>query len=300
MSFMGQHSDHRLPITGRLFSLTLLLLVCTALASAQSPDSKFFTTSDQVRIHYLEAGNGPTMVFIPGWTISADIWENQIAYFAKSYHVIAIDPRSQGESDKPADGNYPERRAADYHELIQSLKLPPQVLIGWSLGVPELMAYVDQFGASQIRGLVLVDGFVTIDDSFIKIMPTFLRTLQMDRRGFTERFVKSMYRKPQSQAYLDRVVSASLKTPTSNAVALQVGSIGHPDWSATLAKLADVPVLFIGEDILKKQAELLQQKLPQTRIEIFPGSGHAIFVDESDKFNRVVGEFVSAIGTGRR
>ena len=276
--------------------LAFITLFASALLSfAQTPASKFFTTSDHVRIHYLEVGKGPALVFIPGWTMPADIWENQIAYFAKNYHVIAVDPRSQGDSDKAAEGNYPERRAADYHELIESLKLPSQVLVGWSLGVPELMAYVDQFGASQLRGLVLVDGMVVTDESVAKLMPQFLRTLEMDRRGFTERFVKGMYKKPQSQAYLERVVAASLKTPTNTAVALSVGSLGHPDWSAVLPKLADTPLLFIGESFMQAQAKTIAGKLPQTKVEIFPDSGHAIFVDEPEKFNTTLGSFLESL-----
>src|ERR1051325_4215642 len=33
--------------------------------------SAFFTTSDGIRIHYLEAGKGPAIFFIPGWTMPA-------------------------------------------------------------------------------------------------------------------------------------------------------------------------------------------------------------------------------------
>lgn len=279
----------------KLLKLTVLLVLLSAtLASAQTK-SEFFTTSDGVRIHYLEAGNGPAIVLIPGWTMPADIWENQLAHFARSWHVIAVEPRSQGESDKATDGNYPERRAQDYRELMQSLKLPPAVLVGWSMAVPELMAYVDQFGASQVRGLVLVDGMAIMDEGVTKMMPTFLRAVQMNRHGFTEAFVKSMYKKPQTDAYLSHIVSASLKTPTSNAVAIQVGSLGHPDWSATLAKLTDVPVLYIGEPIMKKQAAAIAEHLPSMKTEIFEESGHAIFVDEADRFNSVLEKFLLSL-----
>lgn len=33
--------------------------------------SGHFTTSDSIRLHYLEAGSGPTLVFVPGWTMQA-------------------------------------------------------------------------------------------------------------------------------------------------------------------------------------------------------------------------------------
>src|SRR3954453_15768871 len=73
----------------------------------------FLTLPDGARIHYLEAGQGSPIVFIPGWTMAADIWEGQIAYFSKSHRVVAYDPRSQGQSSKTADGSYPIARGAD-------------------------------------------------------------------------------------------------------------------------------------------------------------------------------------------
>ncbi|MGI9102507.1 MAG: alpha/beta fold hydrolase [Terriglobales bacterium] len=281
----------------RKFLLLALLALAPLRASAQAPPkSAFFITSDGVRLHYLEAGSGPTMVFLPGWTMPGWIWGRQLAQFSQRYHVIAVDPRSQGASAKPPDGNYPERRARDYRELLQHLKVARAVLVGWSMAVPELMAYVDQFGTSEIRGLVLVDGMVITDESFLKIVPAWLRSMEMDRRGFTERFVKSMYKKQQPPRYLKRVIAASLLTPTSNAVALVIGSVGRPDWSPVLAKLAGTPVLFIGEDFMKKQALAIAEKLPSLKTEIFEDAGHAIFVDDAQRFNTVLEKFVASIG----
>src|SRR5271168_509913 len=80
--------------------------------------SGFFKTSDGIRIHYVEAGSGRPIVFIPGWTMPAWIWQKQIDEFSKTYLVIAVDPRSQGESDKPTYGHLPETRSRDYKELV--------------------------------------------------------------------------------------------------------------------------------------------------------------------------------------
>jgi non-heme chloroperoxidase len=218
--------------------------------------SEFITTSDGVRIHYLEAGKGPAMVFIPGWQMW--IWEKQIAHFSAKYHVIAADPRSQGESDKPADGNYPERRARDYKELVDHLKLTPAVLVGWSMGVPEIMAYVDQFGAGDLSGVVLVDGFVKVEDDVAKVFPRWLKSLEMDRKGFTDRFVHNMYKKPQPESYYQRLTAAALQTPTNSAVTLGVSMIARTDWSPVFPKLAKTPVLCVVTTVLVKQLDPLR------------------------------------------
>ncbi len=141
----------------------LVLLLPLALHAAATVKSEFFTTSDGVKLHYLESGAGPTILFVPGWTMPAEIWQPQIDYFSRNYHVVAIDPRSQGDSEKTPDGNYPGRRAQDYKELIDHLGVPQVVMVGWSLAVQESLTYVQMFGTYKLSGLVLVDlGIYTI------------------------------------------------------------------------------------------------------------------------------------------
>jgi pimeloyl-ACP methyl ester carboxylesterase len=71
------------------------------------------------------------------------IWDAQIRYFAEHFHVVALDPRSQGDSDKPSSGNYPERRAQDINELIEHLKLSPVVLVGCKTGLTQTESAID-------------------------------------------------------------------------------------------------------------------------------------------------------------
>ena len=89
-------------------SLAFLLCVLTGPgALAQTEKSGFIKTSDGIRIHYVEAGKGDPIVFIPGWRMPAWIWQKQIDGLSNKYRVIAVDPRSQGESDKPNYGHLP-------------------------------------------------------------------------------------------------------------------------------------------------------------------------------------------------
>jgi hypothetical protein len=47
-----------------LFFLFLISITQSLAQAADSPRSLFFTTSDGVRLHYLEAGSGPTIIFL--------------------------------------------------------------------------------------------------------------------------------------------------------------------------------------------------------------------------------------------
>jgi len=279
----------------RIGSTLVVCLLSTLSFAASALKPGDFKTSDGVRIHYVEAGAGPAILFVPGWTMAADIWQAQIDHFAQQYHVVAVDPRSQGDSEKAAEGNYPERRARDYKELVDHLKLTPVVLVGWSMGVPELLSYVDQFGPTGIRALVLVDGFVSMDP---KILPPFLNGVVhnalANRRQFTNGFVQSMYKKPQKPEYLDHVVQTSLKTPTNNAMAAMAGMLSRLDWTPVLAKLTSTPVLFVAQGQMKDAASKLPAILPSLRLEVFEDAGHALFVDDADRFNTLLDQFLVA------
>src|SRR5580693_11286 len=219
--------------------------------TATTTKSGFFKTSDGVRIHYLEAGSGRPLVFIPGWTMPAWIWQKQIDEFSKRYHVIAVDPRSQGESDQPNYGHLPETRSRDYKELVDQLGLKRPVLIGWSMACGELVKYAEQFGTDNIGGLVLVDGFLADKPSpemFVGISG-WMNQLQQDRQKQADGFVRTMYKKPQSEDYLKRVANASAQVPADTAVVLIYNMLGVKDFSTGLARLSEMktnhPLLFM-------------------------------------------------------
>lgn len=169
--------------------LCILFLVVPSLV-AQMGKSGFVTTSDGIRIHYVEAGSGRPIVFIPGWTMPAWIWQKQTDELSKKYHVIVVDPRSQGESDKPTYGHLPETRAHDYKEVVDHLGLKQPVLVGWSMGCGELMKYVEQFGDDNVGRLVLVDGLLTDKASpeMFASLSEWMNQLQQDRRKQADGF----------------------------------------------------------------------------------------------------------------
>ena len=274
----------------------LLLCIVSASSLAAQTKSGFFKTSDGISIHYLEAGAGRPIVFIPGWTMPAWIWQKQIDEFSRKYHVIAIDPRSQGESDKPIFGHLPETRARDYKELVDHLDLKQPILVGWSMACAELLKYAEQFGSDNIGGLVLVDGFIPEKPSpeMFTAMSGWMNLLQQDRSRQADGFVRSMYRKPQPEEYLKRVINASMQVPADTAVVLIYNMIAVKDYSKAFDRMS-CPVLFAFQPETQQTAEFLKSKLgDKVRLERFDGDGHALFVDDPEKFNRVLEEFLQS------
>jgi len=157
-----------------------------------------------------------------------------------------------------------------------------------------LLTYAEEFGGSSVRAYVLVDGFAweKQDPQFISGMFGMYGKVQANRRDFTEKFVRSMYRKPQPEDYLQRLVAASLAMPTDSAITASVSSIGRADWRPAIAKL-DRPVLITCEAALKSMAaDLVKSMVPSARVELFDDAGHALFVDDADRFNAVLDNFL--------
>lgn len=264
--------------------------------------SGYFQTSDGVELHYLEAGEGPTMVFVPGGSMPAEIWGPQLRHFSETHRVIAFDPRSQGRSEKPTDGHHRSRRGQDIGELLEHLDGPPAVVVAWSLGVLELLTYADEFGTDRLRALVLVDMSIGVDEGpdephpLQAVWSTWISGSQLNRRQWTREWVRSMFRSEQTEEYLDDITERVLRTPTNTRVTLLANSMlmEERDLRPALEAL-DRPVLYVVTEALADHAEDVRRRKPDLRLEVFEDAGHALFVDEPDRFNRVLDDFMAAL-----
>jgi microsomal epoxide hydrolase len=278
-------------LRGSVF-LALVVIAILPAAGAAGISSRFFTTSDGVRLHYLEAGAGATLVFVPGWSMPAEIWEPQLRHFAGRFHAVALDPRGQGRSQLAASGYTAERRARDIHELIETLGDRPVVLVGWSLGVLEALMYVRQHGDTRVAALVLVDNSIGEDPPPVSD-PTFLERLKRERAKTVDRFVRGMYRTPQDEAYLRQLTEQALRLPAAAAVALLSYPYPRTFWRETVYR-TDRPLLYAVNARFRGQAENLKAKRARVWTEVFVQAGHALFVDEPQRFNTLLEHFLAA------
>jgi non-heme chloroperoxidase len=263
----------------------LLAILCAAAWPAWCEN---FTSTDGVRLNYIVAGEGETLVFVPGWLMPAEIWRPQIDYFSRKYRVVALDPRSQGNSEVAASGNHLERRADDLNELIHHLRAKRVVLIGWSLGVMEALMYVWRYGDAKVAALVLVDNSVgetppQSGDPDIRYEKP--RSWERDMGAF----VRSMFNSPQPPAYLDWLTQQVLRTPPLIGAGLL--KFRFPEVRSALYETRK-PVFYAVTSSLRGQAETLSRKRQETAIEVFSGAGHALFVDQHERFNASLDEFL--------
>jgi len=127
------------------------------------------------------------------------------------------------------------------------------------------------------------------------VISGWMNQLQQDRRKQAEGFVRSMFKKPQSDEYVRNLVDASIQVPADTAALLIYNMIAVSDFSPGLARI-NRPVLFAYQPESQMSADYLRLKLgDRLKLERFDGDGHALFVDDPEKFNHVLEDFVEGL-----
>lgn len=274
-----------------LLALLLLVAVFVAPTGARADDMQF-TTSDGVRLHLIEAGprGAPTLVFVPGWTMPAWIFKPQIDAFSRRYHVVAMDPRGQGDSEVPSEGYDYQRRGEDIADLLAALGGRPVVLVGWSLGVLDALAYVQAHGDGRLAGLVLIDNSVGEDPAPVP-GPAVARGPRLSREEKMRRFVAGMFRSSPGAAYLEQLTETALRTPPEAAAALASYKAPRTFWRDAIYSVRR-PILYVVRPRFAGQAANLAARHPGAETVVFADAGHAVFVDDAARFNALVESFL--------
>lgn len=287
------------------FAMTTALFLAAASLTASTAFAKDgWVVSGGATIHYVQTGKGAaTLVLIPGWSTDVNVWKQQIAFFSRTMQVVAIDPRGQGQSGKTTDGNTPEQRARDDEAVFRALHLNRVVLVGWSQGVQDIAAFVQQYGTSRLRGIVLVDAAVSKGAGQVSSNPKFVQALlgNIDlyarrKRAYLNGMMHAIFTRKLSDAQFAALVSTGMKTPTSEGIAMLVADMLGADRTPALAKF-DKPTLIIASanssELADQKAEV--QRLPQGKFAQIGNAAHGVFIDQPERFDQILSEFISSL-----
>ena len=115
-----------------------------------------FSKLSQVKLHYLEEGDGDVVVLLHGWPHTSHGWRHVIPKLSRKYRVIAPDLRGLGDSSRPASGYDNGTVAGDMIELLDSLGVRDFSLVGHDWGGPVAFA-ATLLARDRVRKLALVD-----------------------------------------------------------------------------------------------------------------------------------------------
>ncbi|HTL30280.1 MAG TPA: alpha/beta hydrolase [Tepidisphaeraceae bacterium] len=162
----------------RITAIAAVMLALTPFVGAEeNPHTRGSFDSGGVTISYVEAGGGDPVVLVHGLYSSAELnWIKPGTFdlLAKNHHVIAIDLRGHGMSDKPtSEDAYGKPMAEDVVRLMEHLKIQKAQIVGYSLGgivVMRLLAdHPDRFTAAALGGMGWLRQGSVLQGSFEKM-----------------------------------------------------------------------------------------------------------------------------------
>lgn len=268
---------------------------------------KYLEIDPQFKLHYVEAGSGDiTVIMLPGWTMSTQVFEHQITYFKGSnkYRFISIDPRAHGLSTKTDGGHFYQQHGRDLNAFIECLDVENIVLCGWSFGTLATLSYVNQFGAERLSGFVMLDGpprATGADNEKDWVTYTY-----DDRDGSKEFFTLGRMRDKAESNYefakwmleyrtkerIDKILEITNQTPDT-AAALLNATADFLDFRKDLISLShELPLLYIvRKDRGNVVSNWSSQHTPDAKVASF--GGHMMFWERPDQFNSVLAEYLN-------
>jgi pimeloyl-ACP methyl ester carboxylesterase len=221
-------------------------------------------------MYYEEYGQGAPLLMIHGNGGSIENFKNQIPYFSKHYHVIAVDSRAQGKSVDDRDSLSFEMMADDFSALLDSLHLDSCYVLGWSDGGINALVLAMRH-PDKVKKLAATGANLWPDST--ALLPSVCRDMQQS--------YDQLNHQPQTideQRQL-KLVSLDLFQPNIDGDQLQC---------------IKCPSLIIGGDhdlILPEHTLYIWSHIPCAWLWIVPNSGHATLIEHADCFNKTVDDF---------
>jgi pimeloyl-ACP methyl ester carboxylesterase len=264
-------------------------------------DSRIDT--DAVTLHVEQAGTGaPALVFLHYWGGSSRTWHPVIARLAGTARCVAIDHRGWGRSDAPTSAYATGDMAADATAVITALGLDDYIVVGHSMGgkVAQLLATRRPRG---LRGLVLVAPAPARPAPIPDVVRAQMRAAYESRASVEATLDGVLRHAPLDDELREQVVQDSLAGAPAAKDAWPAHTIGE-DGSGELDRI-EVPVLVLtGEHDRVEPAELMRSHvlphIPGATLEIVPGSGHLMPLEQPGALSARIAAFRDAVTTGSR
>lgn len=291
---------------------TGLVGVGPAWAARKTPQGFLVRTRDGLTLTGETQGSpdAPEILFVHGLRASRTIWDRQFADPTLArFRLVRFDLRGHGDSSKPEDPTaYADLRrwGDDIASVIAAAGLRRPTLVGWSLAGMVIGRYLTDHGGAALAAINLVGAVTKLSPELLTPASiAFAQTTASEdlrvRAAATARFLRACFAKPPSPVLLDRLLVENGMPP--RAVAQGLGQLANSDVDAGYRGFrAPMLVTHGGQDALVRVAmsERTRSIAPDARLSLYPGAGHAAFVEEPARFDRELVALVArTAGTGQ-
>lgn len=255
-------------------------------------------------IYYEVVGEGPALVFAHGLGGNHLSWWQQAAHFSSRYTCVVFAHRGFAPSTPVPGASAPDAYADDLAALIEELKLKDVRLVAQSMGGWTCIEYTLR-NPSKVKALVMASTSGTLDfrqltgaeapgiREWIERAPRVIANLES--RDILAAHGERMAAEQPAAALLYRQISQL--TPADFKAAVRARIMQLRVRSPSLLAGLPMPVLFLTgeEDCLFPAAAGpgFAALAPRGRAACIPKSGHSVYFERADPFNRIVEEFLS-------
>ncbi|MEZ4214917.1 MAG: alpha/beta hydrolase [Myxococcota bacterium] len=257
------------------------------------------------RLHALHwgAAGAPLVVLLHGGGANAHWWDHVAPALAAGRHVVALDFRGHGDSDRPDDlrpGAFDE----DLRALLEHVGAGDCVLVGHSMGAHVALA---RAADDPPRGLVLLDpsrGSEKRRSRRLRLALSFRRSYAT-REEAVERFRFLPDAEHAADALRRAIARHSVEELPDGRFGYKFDSrwFGLPPAERPDPARVACPTLVVrGEEseILSDEgARALCDELPRARLAVVAGAGHHVQIDRPDAVIELLLGFLAELEAGR-
>ena len=261
-----------------------------------------FIQNAGAEIYYEHIGSGPAIVFAHGLGGNHLSWWQQVPYFSQHYACVTFAHRGFSPSRVTSGGVDPALFEDDLLALIDHLKLDEVRLVAQSMGGRACLN-VALHHPQRIRALVMAStgGAVdlkSLDAADRKSVESWLavnggKEAELRKRGIHPAAGERMAREQPALEFLYREIDRLSADLDKDALRPKLEA--NRRLSASELKTLKVPALFISgaEDVIfpPSAAAALAKLAPQGKLETVPETGHSVYFQRPEVFNRLVFNF---------
>jgi pimeloyl-ACP methyl ester carboxylesterase len=258
-----------------------------------------FADVNGTSLYYEVRGEGPPMVLLQGGSLVQEMWEEQAREFSKAYRVVTYDVRGFGRSG-PWDA--PFRACDDLRALMDHLDIQRAHLVGLSLGgriaIDFALEYPDRVGALVLAGPGL-SGYDWSQSDQSWVEPILDAVREGDSTRAAELWLASPYMEPAMKN--PDLAPRLQKLARANARIWLNEDTEEPITPPAIQRLAHIsaPTLLIVGDKdtsdIQRIANMIQEGVPNSKLERVKGSGHMVNLEWPETFNWLVLEFLKGM-----
>lgn len=252
-----------------------------------------------------EKGSGIPIVFLHGFLGSVHSFDDSLQHFhAPNYRLVMIDCLGHGRSSKVEKSTrfYDFEQVRDLHEIFLQLQIEKPILVGYSMGGRLALSYARTF-PNELRGCILessTPGIIDKEEREKRVIEDSVRARFIRENGLKAflidwnnllLFSGLQAMNPEKKKLYE--IMKENQSPGSMAASLEGFSTGvmQSHWDE-LSKWNFPVLILVGEKDEKFSliAKKMHKLLKNSKVTIVENCGHAIHMEQSEKFGKIVSD----------